>query len=232
MAKRDAFAQLTSAWGTMTRMAYGAYIFDLDGTLLDTLPDLVRLTNMVLNEFGWPERTRDEILGFVGNGGRVLLGRAAPAGTPDEELDEAFTRWRALYPVYGHELTEPYKGIPEVLSRMKAAGAKLGVLSNKFDAAAQAVIAEQFPCVFHLVRGECEEIPRKPNPAGLRFMMGQLGVGPNDVLYVGDSATDVETAHRAGVACVAVSWGYQSSGALRAAGATTIIDNPFDLLVQ
>ena len=213
-------------------MAYRAYIFDLDGTLLNTLPDLVRLTNMVLSENGWPERTSDEILSFVGNGGRVLLGRAAPTGTPDALLDEAFSRWRELYPTYGHAMTRPYEGIPEVLAKLKAAGAKLGVLSNKFDAAAQAVIEEQFPGVFHLVRGECEEIPRKPDPAGLRYMMKQLGVQPTDVLYVGDSATDVKTAHNAGVACVAISWGYQSREALMAAGATAIIDNPFDLLSQ
>jgi len=213
-------------------MAYRAYIFDLDGTLLNTLPDLVRLTNMVLVENGWPERTTEEILSFVGKGGRNLIGRAAPAGTPDAQLDAAFARWRELYPTYGHALTRPYDDIPETLAQLKATGAKLGVLSNKFDAAAQSVIAEHFPGVFDLVRGECEEIPRKPDPAGLRFMMGQLGVQPADVLYVGDSATDVETALNAGVACVAVSWGYQSCDMLKAAGATTIIDNPSDLLIQ
>lgn len=211
-------------------MTYRAYIFDLDGTLLNTLPDLVRLTNMVLSDFGWPERTRDEILSFVGRGGRNLIGRAAPAGTPDAQLDEAFARWRELYPTYGHSLTKPYEGIPEVLEQLKAQGAKLGVLSNKFDAAAQSVIAEHFPGTFDLVRGECREIPRKPDPAGLRFLMSQLDVEPADVMYVGDSGTDVETALRAGVACAAVSWGYQSRNVLTTAGAKTIIDAPADLL--
>ena len=211
-------------------MAYGAYIFDLDGTLLDTLPDLVRLTNKVLVRNGWPERTQDEILSFVGNGGRVLLGRAAPAGTPDGKLDEGFSCWRDLYPEYGHALTKPYEGVPEVLARLKAQGAKLGVLSNKFNAAAQSVIAEHFPGVFHLVRGECADIPRKPDPAGLRFMMSQLQVSESDVLYVGDSVTDVTTAVRAGVAYAAVSWGYQSRETLSEAGAATIIDKPRDLL--
>ena len=211
-------------------MTYRAYIFDLDGTLLNTLPDLVRLTNMVLAEHGWPERTSDEILSFVGNGGRKLVGRAAPAGTPDEQLDEAFERWRALYPTYGHSMTKPYEGIPETLDQLKADGAKLGVLSNKFDAAARSVIEEHFPGVFHLVRGECEEIPRKPDPTGLRFMMGQLGVQPAEVLYVGDSGTDVETALRAHVACAVVTWGYQSRDVLAAAGAETFVDTPADLL--
>lgn len=211
-------------------MAFRAYIFDLDGTLLNTLPDLVRLTNMVLRKFGWPERTNDEILSFVGNGGRILVGRAAPEGTPNEQIDEAFNQWRALYPTYGHAMTKPYEGIPEMLEQLKAQKALLGVLSNKFDAAAQSVIEEHFPGVFHLVRGECEDIPRKPNPAGLQFMMSQLGVQAEDVLYVGDSHTDVETALRAKVTCAAVSWGYQSREALVAAGATTIVDKPSDLL--
>ena len=152
--------------------------------------------------------------------------------TPGEKLDAAFARWQALYPTYGHAMTKPYAGIPETLAELKRGGALLGVLSNKFDAAAQSVIAEQFPDVFDLVRGECEEIPRKPDPAGLRYMMGQLGVQPSDVLYVGDSETDVKTAHCAGVACVAVSWGYRSRETLAAAGAATIIDNPSDLLLQ
>ena len=99
-------------------MNYAAYIFDLDGTLLDTLPDLVRLTNMVLENRGWPLRTRDEILSFVGRGGRNLLERAAPEGTSAAELDEAFAEWRELYPTYGHALTKPYEGISEMLARL------------------------------------------------------------------------------------------------------------------
>ena len=205
-------------------MPFNAYIFDLDGTLLDTLPDLVRLTNMVLAECGWPERTRDEILGFVGGGGRVLLGRAAPAGTPEGQVDEAFARWRELYPTHGHALTKPYPGIPEVLAALKRRGAKLGVLTNKFDAAAQAVIAEHFPGAFDLVRGECAEIPRKPDPTGLRLMMRELGVPPERTAYIGDSATDIEVARAAGVAPIAVAWGYQRPDA------PTVISEPAELL--
>lgn len=212
-------------------MTYGAYIFDLDGTLLNTLPDLVRLTNMVLHENGWPERTTAEILSFVGRGGRNLLERSAPDGSPADKLDAAFARWRELYPTYGHAMTKPYAGIPETLAQLKANGAKLGVLSNKFDSAVKAVIAEHFPGVFDLTRGECEEIPRKPDPTGLRFMMGELGVSAQDVLYVGDSATDVKTAQAAEVAYVAVSWGYERREVLQETGAATIIDNPADLLV-
>ena len=210
-------------------MTYRAYIFDLDGTLLDTLPDLVRLTNMVLDERRWPERTREEILSFVGNGGRVLLGRAAPAGTGEAEIDEAFARWRELYPTHGHALTKPYPGIPEALARLRAEGVKLGVLSNKFDAAARSVINDHFPHVFDIVRGEGPETPRKPDPTGLRDMMAAIEADPARTFYIGDSATDVETGLRAGAIPVAVTWGYQPREALEAAGPWIIVDNPSDL---
>ena len=132
-------------------MAFDAYIFDLDGTLLNTLSDLTNITNMALAEHGMPARTSDEINSFVGNGARVLLQRAATPGTSEEEIDEILARWRELYPEFGHKYTRPYEGMPETLDKLKADGAKLGVLSNKFDAATRFVIAEQFPGVFDIV---------------------------------------------------------------------------------
>lgn len=206
-------------------MKYAAYIFDLDGTLLDTLSDLVRLTNMVLEHHGWPTRTREEILSFVGHGGRNLLERAAPDGTPASELDEAFAEWRDLYPTYGHALTKPYEGIPEMLESLKRDGAKLGVLSNKFDAATCSVIAEHFPGVFDIVRGERPDVPRKPDPTGLLDMLRELGVEPADVAYVGDSGSDVETARAAGTASIAVTWGYQ-----RPEGADLTVSDPVEII--
>ena len=211
-------------------MGYKAYIFDLDGTLLDTLPDLVRLTNMVLEERGWPLRSREEILSYVGHGGRHLIGCAAPADTPDAVLDEAFERWQDLYPQYGHALTRPYDGIPEMLEQLKAGGARLGVLSNKFNAATQSVIDEHFPGVFDIVRGECEEFPRKPDPTGLLHMMDLMGVRADEAAYVGDSQGDIEVARRARVFPVGVTWGYRSVEALRAACPGAIVDSPSALL--
>ena len=190
-------------------MNYKAYVFDLDGTLLDTLPDLVRLTNTVLENCGWPGRTREEILSFVGHGGRNLLERAAPAGTPASALDDAFAQWRELYPAYGHAFTKPYDGVPMMLDSLKCGDAKLGVLSNKFDAAVRSVIGEHFPGVFDLVCGECENVPRKPDPTGLLNMLSDLGVSPAEAAYVGDSASDIETARAAGTVAIAVTWGYQ-----------------------
>lgn len=215
----------------MRSMSYQAYIFDLDGTLLDTLPDLVRLTNMVLERYGWPQRSRDEVLSYVGDGGRVLLRRAAPAGVDQAQVDEAFGFWQELYPEYGHALTKPYAGMEELLSQLKDRGVKLGVLSNKFDAAVKDVIATHFPGMFDVARGECEEIPRKPDPRGLLSMIGHMGVDPSQVVYVGDSGTDMAVAIAAGALPVGVSWGYRPVDELRAAGAARIVDDPADLAV-
>lgn len=212
-------------------MTYAAYIFDLDGTLLNTLPDLVRLTNMVLEKCGWPQRTQDEILSYVGNGGYMLLKRAAPDQASEAEIEAAFAEWQRLYPTHGHAFTKPYDGIPEVLAQLKAQGAKLGVLSNKFDEAAQEVIVRHFPDVFDVVRGECAEIPRKPDPRGLQHMMNQLEVLPQQVAYVGDSGTDMKVAVAAGAFPVGVSWGYRPVAELKEAGAAVVIDSPQGLTV-
>ena len=210
-------------------MRFDAYLFDLDGTLLDTLPDLVTLTNKVLCENGMPEHTTEEVNSYVGGGSRVLLGRAAPAGTPEEVIDALIVRWKELYPEFGHRTTRPYEGVPQALAQLKAAGAKLGVLSNKFDAATKAVIGEHFPGVFDLVRGESPETPRKPDPAGLLKMMSDLGVSPERCAYVGDSGSDMQVALAAGAVPVGVSWGYRSVEELRAHGAARIIDSPAEL---
>lgn len=210
-------------------VGFSAYIFDLDGTLLDTLPDLVFLTNKVLSERGFPEHTRDEVNSYVGNGARMLVKRAAPADASDQVVDELLARWKELYPEYGHKYTEPYDGMPEVLENLKAHGAKLGVLSNKFDAATRAVIAEHFPGVFDAVRGEAPDVPRKPDPIGLKNMMAELGVAPENVAYVGDSGSDMTVALNAGAVPVGVTWGYRSVEELRANGARILLDAPSQL---
>lgn len=217
-------------WATMGRMKFDAYIFDLDGTLLDTLPDLVNLTNMVLREHGMPEHTSEEVNSYVGNGARSLLQRAALPGTPDDELDEILARWKALYPEHGHAFTHPYDGMPETLDSLKRRGAKLGVLSNKFDAATRSVIAEHFPGVFDIVRGESPDTPRKPDPTGLLRMIADLGTVPERVAYVGDSGGDMTVAINAGATPVGVSWGYRSIDILREAGMRHLLGSPRDLL--
>lgn len=211
-------------------MAFDAYIFDLDGTLLDTLPDLVALTNKVLQECGWPPRTSEEILGFVGDGGFALLKRAAPLSATDGAIQRAFEAWEALYPTYGHRNTCPYEGVPELLEALKDRGAKLGVLSNKFDGAVGPVIEQHFPGVFDEARGECAEIPRKPDPAGLLAMLGRFDVEPQRAAYIGDSVGDILTAQRAGAFPIGVSWGYQPAAALKEVGAALLVGAPVQIL--
>lgn len=210
-------------------MRFDAYIFDLDGTLLNTLADLVVLTNTALRKFGMPEHTSDEINSYVGGGARVLLQRAAPPGTPDAEIDALLACWKGMYLEVGHKLTAPYPGMGQALCKLKAGGAKLGVLTNKFDAAAQEVIAEHFPGMFDTVRGEGPDTPRKPDPAGLLRMMSELGVEPCRTAYVGDSGTDMTVALRAGAVPVGVTWGYRSVDDLRENGAEFLLDDPVQL---
>lgn len=211
-------------------MAFRAYVFDLDGTLLNTLPDLVNLTNMVLREWDMPARTTKEINSFVGNGARTLLKRAASPGTADEVINAILTRWKELYPRYGHQFTQPYDGMPETLVELKAQGAKLGVLSNKFDAAVVDVIGNHFPGIFDVARGERPDTPRKPDPTGLRRMIADFGVHPSDVAYIGDTGTDMTVAIAAGAFPIGVAWGYRSADELWERGAQKLIDTPADLL--
>lgn len=185
-----------------------AVIFDLDGTLLDTLPDLVALTNAALDEFGLPLRSEEEILSFVGDGGFALIQRAVPEGTPEKRVEEVYKRWQELYGELGCSLTKPYPDMIPTLQELKACGLKLGILSNKFDGAVQDCVAEYLPDLFDAAFGESEAIPRKPNPSGLETCMQTIGVTAAETIYVGDSPTDIMTAHNAHVFPVAVSWGY------------------------
>ena len=202
------------------------FVFDLDGTLLNTLPDLVALTNAVLRECGFPERTTDEILGFVGNGVKALMYQAVPADADEAAVEAAMGRWKELYPQYGHKLTKAYAGIPETVAELKRRGARLGVLSNKFDAGVQDVIGTYLPGLFAVAHGESADIPRKPDPAGLLRTIAELESVPERTAYVGDSTGDVAVARNAGTLAVAVSWGYHAAERLREASADLVIDDP------
>ncbi len=206
------------------------YVFDLDGTLLDTLPDLVILTNKALAAAGFPERSEAEILSYVGNGVRSLMYQAVPPGVGKDQADETMERWKALYSSHGTVLTKPYPGIVEAVERLYCQGIKLGVLSNKFDQGVQQLVAEYFPHRFAVAHGESPTIPRKPDPTGLLLTIGELGSDASRTAYVGDSPTDVLTAHRAGVYSIGVTWGYHSERELREAGADRVVKTAHELL--
>ena len=170
---------------------FDTFVFDLDGTLLDTLPDLVVLTNAALNEQGFPSRTADEIHSFVGNGARALMYQAVPADASPEQAEAAMRRWMELYPVIGNKLTKPYPHMEETLAALAQRGIGLGVLSNKFDQGVHDVIDAYLPGLFPVQYGECDEIPRKPDPTGLLRCIDELGSAPARTAYVGDSPGDV-----------------------------------------
>ena len=209
---------------------FDAVVFDLDGTILDTLPDLVELTNAVMRAGGYPTHTTTEVLTFVGGGIDVLLQRALPQGTNPEAIAACRKLWVELYPQYGYELTKPYDGMEAALAQMKDAGLRLGVLSNKFDTAAREVVETYYPEAFDLVRGESPSTPRKPDPTGLLKMVDDLGTTPVRTAYVGDSgATDMAVAQAAGAYAIGVTWGYQSVDTLVEHGARLLVDSPAQL---
>ena len=209
---------------------FDTFIFDLDGTLLDTLPDLVELTNAALNEQGFPSRTTDEMHSFVGNGARALMYQAVPADATTEQAEAAMRRWMELYPVIGNKLTEPYPHIEEALAELAARGINLGVLSNKFDQGVHDVIDAYLPGMFHVKHGECADIPRKPDPTGLLRSIAELGSTPDRTAYVGDSPGDVAVSRNAGTFAIGVAWGYHHADDLRAAGADVVLEDARELL--
>lgn len=208
---------------------FDAFVFDLDGTLLDTLPDLVSVTNATLRRFGYPERTSDEILSMVGNGLRSLISQAVPANLDEASVEKALTVWKETYDGCGHAHTALYPGMMETLEELRKRGKKLAVFSNKFDGGVKDVMNHFMPGFMDFELGE-GPVPRKPDPAGLLLVAKTLGVDPGRIAFVGDSAdTDMRVAHNAGAFAIGVTWGYQPVERLEQT-ADALIDSPSQLL--
>lgn len=216
--------------GEQNNPTFDTFIFDLDGTLLDTLPDLVVLTNAALREQGFPDRTTDEVHSFVGNGARALIYQAVPAGATPDQAERTMQRWKELYPILGNKLTKAYPHITETVAALKEQGIRLGVLSNKFDQGVHDVINEYLPGQFEVMHGESDDIPRKPDPTGLLRTIAELGSTPERTAYVGDSGGDIAVAHNAGTFAIGVAWGYHDAQHLHDAGADVVLDDARDLL--
>ena len=208
---------------------FDAFIFDMDGTLLDTLPDLIIVTNETLTHFGYPTRSDAEILSMVGKGARYLIKQALPQGVSEDIIDTVHTYWQNIYPTYGHKLTCPYPNIVEILTTLKAAGKKIAVLSNKYDDGVKDLADRFFPGLFDIVLGE-GPVPRKPDPTGLNFIITQFGCAPERCAYFGDSAGDMKVAHAAHTFAAGVTWGYQSREALISERADVLLDSTREIL--
>lgn len=207
-----------------------AVIFDLDGTLLNTLGDLRAATNHALEVRGLPPHSMEEIRQFIGNGIRLLICRAMPEGTPEAEIDAALDDFKAYYAAHIHDRTVPYDGIPQLLTALRKRGIQVAVLSNKIDSASQQLIEYFFPGKTDVVFGEHVGVPRKPDPTSCRMVMQQLSVQPEQVLYVGDSGTDMQTAKNAGLYAVGVTWGFRSKEVLLEYGADVLVHRPEQIL--
>ena len=215
-------------------MKYNTYIFDLDGTLLDTLADLAASCNYALRTHGMPEHSIDDIRRFVGNGVRKLMERAIPDGAANPDFEATFATFREYYMLHSLDTTKPYPGVPEVLAELKAHGCRLAVVSNKMMAATVELCHHFFPDTIEVAIGENEAagIRKKPAPDTVFAALKELGVEKEYAVYVGDSDVDIATARNAGIPCISVLWGFRDSEFLLEHGAETFILKPSDLLAD
>ncbi len=211
-------------------MKFKTYIFDLDGTLLDTLLDLANAVNFALKEKGYPERTTDEIRSFIGNGINMLIKRSVPTGTSETDYTQTLDIFRRYYLEHIADYTKPYDGIIDVVNELKSAGCKVAVVSNKAHEAAQAVVKSFFGDIFDEVFGKMDKFPSKPEPDSLFFTIKALESEAEDCIYIGDSDVDVLTAHNAGLPCIGVTWGNRNEDVLIASGAEYIARVPKEIL--
>lgn len=207
-------------------------IFDLDGTLLNTINDLATSTNYALRKFGYPEHEPADYRYFVGNGITKLVERALPEwARHEEQITQVKAEFVAYYSVHKSDLTVPYPGISELLEKLQQQQIKLAVASNKFDQATGELVHHYFgDRLFSIVLGQREGIPVKPNPAIVNDILEQTGVSRDEVLYVGDSGVDMQTARNAGVKSVGVTWGFRSRQELEENGALFVADQPAEIL--
>ena len=194
-------------------------IFDLDGTLLNTIDDLADAGNHICRARGWPTHTVDEFKLMVGNGIPKLVERFSPAGTDRETLAAAQAEFSAYYAAHSEDRTAPYPGVPEMLAELKEAGVRMAVLSNKADNIAGPVMEHYIPGVFVAVQGALPGVPVKPDPTLLYKLMGRLGASREDTLFVGDSGVDAATGKNGGLPVCGVLWGFRDRAELESAGA-------------
>lgn len=209
---------------------YKLAVFDMDGTILDTLEDLKDSVNFALAECGYPQRTYDEVRSFVGNGIRKLIERSVPAGTSVSDIDRVHEVFTGHYKIHCADKTKAYDGIKSLLEDLRANGVKTAVVSNKADYGVQELCKEYFDGLFDYAIGEREGIRRKPAPDSVNEALRVLGTPKNEAIYIGDSDVDFETAKNAELPCISVLWGFRDEEFLRSKGATLFVHKPSEIL--
>ena len=210
-------------------MIYDTYIFDLDGTLLDSLTDLAISCNYALRMNNMPERSLDEVRHFVGNGVKKLMERAIPDGLQNPAFEKTYNDFRQHYLVHNLDNTKPYPGIVSLLQRLHSEGKSIAVVSNKFYAATQNLVKHFFGEYVTVAIGERENIRKKPAPDTVIEALRQLNASASGAVYIGDSDVDVMTARNSGMPCISVLWGFRDKEFLKENGATTFVTAPDEI---
>lgn len=214
-------------------MKYDYIIFDLDGTLLDTLDDLTDSVNAALSKYSFPAVDREQVRRSVGNGVRLLMARCLPHGTDADTIETCTCFMRKHYESNCENKTRPYDGIPALLEELRSVGVRVAVVSNKFDAAVKRLCQKYFDGLIETAIGERDGVLRKPAPDAVFAALAELGADLecdlSRVIYVGDSDVDVQTAKNAGVTCAAVTWGFRDRELLISAGADLIAESADEL---
>lgn len=208
---------------------YKAVIFDLDGTLLNTLEDLTDGVNHVMRQFNYPEHTIEEIRSFVGNGIKLLIERSLPYGKDNPEFDKVFSEFKSYYTSHCQIKTRPYDGIMELISSLKEQGYKLAIVSNKNQSAVTELNNIYFSDYISTAIGEKEGVRKKPAPDTVIKALSELGISSDDAVYVGDSDVDRETAKNSDMDCISVTWGFRDRKLLESLKPYAIIDKPAEL---
>ena len=209
---------------------YKAVLFDMDGTVLDTVGDLTDAINVSLEKFGFPARSQEEVKSFLGKGPAHFVNCAVPEGTDAATKQQVLAFYEPYYDSHCQIRTAPYPGIMELLKTLKARGIRLAVISNKQEPAVKALAEQHFDGLLELAVGTSPRIRCKPDPSAVLAAMAELGVEKSETLYVGDMDVDLNTARNAGIDCVGVSWGFLGRKKLEALGAEHIVDNTEQLL--
>lgn len=227
---RDMQKKMRAKMGDECRMGYKLAVFDMDGTILDTLGDLANATNYALRTNALRERSIDEVRRFVGNGIEKLIRRAVEEGTPEEVIQKVYRDFMPYYKEHCADLTKPYDGIVETMRKLKGMGILLAVVSNKADPAVQILCGQYFDGIFDVSVGEKPGVAKKPAPDMVNEVLEKLGIDRRDAVYIGDSDVDVATAKNSGLDEIIVKWGFRDEEYLKEHGAKRFVDRPDEIV--